>query len=113
MVPAIKSGLTIVQSLFALVASVASSYPSYICGYGAIKMTMSAIAIVRRLVPTVRVMVKLEVSFPEYALQLGDVTSVMDGCIHVKGAVNFSHGTERNSDKYIKLCNFRGTYERV
>ncbi len=37
---------------------------------------MSAIVIVRRLVSSVRVIVNLVASFPEYALQLGDVKSV-------------------------------------
>ncbi len=45
-----------------------------------IKMTMSAIAIVsrRRLDPRVCVIVNVVASFPEYALQLGDVTSVTE-----------------------------------
>ncbi len=39
------------------------------CGYGAIKMTMSAAATVRRLVHSVRVIVNLVTSFPEYTLR--------------------------------------------
>ncbi len=51
-------------------------------------MTMSAIAIVRRLISRVRVIVNEEASFPEYTLQLGDVTSVTDG------------QTDRQTDRY-------------
>ncbi len=65
-----------VQPLLVLVSSVLSLLPSYNCGYGAMRMTMSATAVVRRLVSNIRAIVNLVASFSEYTLQLGDVTSV-------------------------------------
>ncbi len=75
-----KSGFSIVQSLLAVVMSVLSSQLFYICGHIAIKLTMLAIAIVWKLVPRVSdIIVNLVASFPEYVLQLGDVTSITHG----------------------------------
>ncbi len=53
-------------------------------------MTMLAIAIVRRFVPRVRVIVKLVAYFPEYELPLGDAMSVrhtVSRTIHIKVSI--------------------------